>query len=178
MSEKWDCAIKGALRRRSTIIYGAPWKYKNIHTDDSCILRGFFNNLGYLWSLKVATSILFQRVLLCKDILAGKGTQRNLWDESAAPAAPAPDLAGKKIPTITPVPCPEMCFHLSKPSREVWTAWGCGKEERTKIIAISTELLSVVKAQTFYLVSYRQRTPFLSQGSNSPNKTDRQFHCG
>lgn len=68
-------------------------KYKNIPTDNSCILSGFFYNLGYLWSLRVAISILFRNVLLCKDILAGKGTGRNLWDESA-PAAAAPNLAG------------------------------------------------------------------------------------
>lgn len=32
-------------------------KYKNIHTDYLCILSGFFYNLGYLWSLRVAISI-------------------------------------------------------------------------------------------------------------------------
>lgn len=144
-------------------------KYKNIHTDDLCILRGFFYNLGYLWSLRVTISILFQNVLLCKDILAGKGTQRNLWDESAwntAPAAQAPNLAGsflhgKKIPTITTVPCPETCFHLSKPNREVWTAWGCGKKEE-KLLQyelnyyqwLSTDLLpGVIQAENTISVS-------------------------
>lgn len=127
-------------------------KYKNIHTDDLCILRGFFYNLGYLWSLRVTISILFQNVLLCKDILAGKGTQRNLWDESAwntAPAAQAPNLAGsflhgKKIPTITTVTLSRNVLPSFKTQPGSLDSLGLRKERR-KIIAIWTELLSVAK---------------------------------
>jgi len=54
---------------------------------------------------------------------------------SIAPAVQAPNLSGsflhgKKTVTISKVPCPEMCFHLSKPNQEVWTAWGCRKREK------------------------------------------------
>lgn len=37
-----------------------------------------------------------------------------------------------------------MCFHLSKPNREVWTAWGCRKREK-EMIAILILSLSVAK---------------------------------
>lgn len=161
-------------------------KYDNIHTDNFCSLRGFFKQLCCLWRLKTSELLLgFCFKPFCSTrtswlVKLHTDTFVMCQHRSIVPVVGAPDLSstfshGKKTLAISTVPCPEMCFHLSKPSQGVWTAWGCRKTEQNywdmSYIIISHQ------AQAFPLVSHRQRTPFPSQGSNDPNETDRQFHC-
>lgn len=116
--------------------------------------RIFLKKLGYLWRLKASELLL----ALCFKTFC---STRTPWlvrvhietfamsqHGSIVPAVQAPNLSGsflhgRKIQTISIVPCPETCFHLSKPNQEVWTAWGCRK--RKKIIAIWIISLSVAK---------------------------------
>lgn len=116
-------------------------KSENIHTDDFCILRWFFKKLGYVWRLKALELLLaFCFKMFCSTRTSwlvrvhietsAMGQHGNIVPAVQAPNLSGSFLHGKKILTISIVPCPEMCFHLSKPNQEVWTAWGCRKREK------------------------------------------------
>lgn len=150
-----------------------------MQTDDFCILKGYFKKAGYFWRLKASElQLTFCLRMFCSTswlVTAHTETLAMSQHDNIAPVVQAPDLSGgflhgKKILTISTVPCPEMCFHLSKLIQEVWTAWGCRRREK-KIYWNMNTFIVTHWAQIFCLLSDRKRTPQF-WGTNNLNKTD------
>lgn len=143
-----------------TVIYVAQWNRK---TDDFCTLKGYFKKAGYLWRLKASElQLTFCLKTFCSTswpVTVHTETLAMSQHDSIVSAVQAPDLPigflhGKKILTMSTVPCPEMCFHLSKLIQEVWTAWGCRRREENILKyeffhchSLSTDLLFAVRQE-------------------------------